>query len=182
MDEHPRPEATLEAMGKLAAVFKKGGDGTVTAGNASGICDGAAALVIATGEAVKAHGLQPLAKVVGWCVSGGRTGMAAGPEGSCHPAAAGCRVPLLPGPSAHFSAATAANCRPASPRPLPPRRRSVAGVDPSIMGIGPAPAIRQLLAKTGRSLGSVDVIEVRPQWRRGMCAAVRQGGAWNISL
>ena len=71
VDEHPRPESTPESLAKLPAVFKKGADATVTAGNASGICDGAAALVIATGDAVKAHGLTPLARVVGWCVCGG---------------------------------------------------------------------------------------------------------------
>lgn len=70
VDEHPRPDATLEAMAKLQPVFKKGADGTVTAGNASGICDGAAALVVATGDAAKAHGLTPLARVVGWSVAG----------------------------------------------------------------------------------------------------------------
>lgn len=68
VDEHPRPDATLEKMATLPTVFKK--DGRVTAGNASGICDGAAALVVASGEAVKKHGLQPLARLVQWHAAG----------------------------------------------------------------------------------------------------------------
>jgi acetyl-CoA acyltransferase 2 len=68
VDEHPRPDATLEKMATLPTVFKK--NGTVTAGNASGICDGAGALVIASGEAVKKHGLTPLARLVQWHVAG----------------------------------------------------------------------------------------------------------------
>src|SRR5262245_3947523 len=89
-DEHPRLETTLEGLAKLAPVFKK--DGTVTAGNASGICDGAAALVIASREAAERRGLRPLARLVHW---------------------------------------------------------GVAGCDPRIMGIGPAPAIRQALDRAG---------------------------------
>ena len=100
-DEHPRPDASLESMGKLPPVFKKGG--TVTAGNASGICDGAAALVVASEAAVKAHGLTPLARVVQW---------------------------------------------------------GVAGVDPNVMGIGPAPAIRIALARAGLTLSDIDLFEV----------------------
>ncbi|MEM6995762.1 MAG: acetyl-CoA C-acetyltransferase [Myxococcota bacterium] len=68
VDEHPRPDTSLEKMAKLPAVFKK--DGTVSAGNASGICDGAGALVIASAEAVKKHNLTPLARVVQWGVTG----------------------------------------------------------------------------------------------------------------
>ncbi len=67
-DEHPRPDATLTAMGKLPTAFKKGG--TVSPGNASGICDGAAALILATKEAVDEHGLTPLARVVQWGIAG----------------------------------------------------------------------------------------------------------------
>jgi acetyl-CoA acyltransferase 2 len=100
-DEHPRPDANMESMGKLPPVFKKGG--TVTAGNASGICDGAAALVVASAAAVKAHGLTPLARVVQW---------------------------------------------------------GVAGVDPTVMGIGPAPAIRVALERAGLGLGDMDLVEV----------------------
>jgi len=68
IDEHCRPETTLEGLAKLKPVFKK--DGTVTAGNASGICDGAAALVMATGDFARAHGLKPIGRLVQWGVSG----------------------------------------------------------------------------------------------------------------
>ncbi len=101
VDEHPRPQTTKEILGKLNPVFKK--DGVVTAGNASGICDGAAALVVTTEEFAKRNGLTPLARLVGW---------------------------------------------------------GVAGVDPSIMGIGPAPAIKNALERTGLSLGDIDLFEV----------------------
>lgn len=67
-DEHPRPQATLEQLGKLPPVFKK--DGTVTAGNASGVCDGAGALIIASEAALKKHSLTPLARIVSYHVSG----------------------------------------------------------------------------------------------------------------
>ncbi|KAM6475068.1 3-ketoacyl-CoA thiolase, mitochondrial isoform 2-T2 [Liasis olivaceus] len=67
-DEHPRPEATLEQLGKLPAVFKK--DGTVTAGNASGVCDGAGALIVASEDAVKKHNLTPLARIVSYHSAG----------------------------------------------------------------------------------------------------------------
>jgi acetyl-CoA C-acetyltransferase/acetyl-CoA acyltransferase 2 len=100
-DEHPRPQTTLETLAKLPPVFKK--DGVVTAGNASGICDGAAALVLTTAELAQQKGLKPLAKLVQW---------------------------------------------------------GVAGVDPSIMGIGPAPAIQSALARAGLKLGDIDRVEV----------------------
>lgn len=67
-DEHVRPETTAESLGGLRAAFKK--DGTVTAGNASGINDGAAAVVLASGAAVKASGAVPLARIVGWGSAG----------------------------------------------------------------------------------------------------------------
>jgi acetyl-CoA acetyltransferase family protein len=101
VDEHPRPQTTLEILGKLAPVFKK--DGVVTAGNASGICDGAAALVLATAEYAASKGLTPLARIVQW---------------------------------------------------------GVAGVDPNIMGIGPAPAIRAALERAGLKLSDMDLVEV----------------------
>jgi acetyl-CoA acyltransferase 2 len=101
VDEHPRPQTTLEALAKLAPVFKK--DGVVTAGNASGICDGAAALVLATEEYARAHGLAQLARVVSW---------------------------------------------------------GVAGVDPNIMGIGPAPAIKAALERASLKLSDMDLVEV----------------------
>ncbi|XP_006030083.1 3-ketoacyl-CoA thiolase, mitochondrial [Alligator sinensis] len=67
-DEHPRPQTTLEQLGKLPTVFKK--DGTVTAGNASGVCDGAGAVIIASEGALKKHSLTPLARIVAYHVSG----------------------------------------------------------------------------------------------------------------
>ncbi|MEM1418450.1 MAG: acetyl-CoA C-acetyltransferase [Myxococcota bacterium] len=108
-DEHPRPETTPEILAKLPPVFQK--DGLVTAGNASGICDGAAALVVVDGAWAKDQGLTPLAKLIQW---------------------------------------------------------GVAGVEPTIMGIGPAPAIRIALERAGASLGDVDLFDVNeafsPQW------------------
>ena len=67
-DEHPRPDTTLEALAKLKPVVREGG--TVTAGNASGVNDGAAALIIASEEAVKRHGLTPRAKILGYATAG----------------------------------------------------------------------------------------------------------------
>jgi len=101
VDEHPRPQTTIEILTKLAPVFKK--DGVVTAGNASGICDGAACLVLTTEEFAKSKGLKPLARLVQW---------------------------------------------------------GVAGVDPSIMGIGPAPAIKNALTRAELKQSDVDVFEV----------------------
>ncbi|MCA9689327.1 MAG: acetyl-CoA C-acetyltransferase [Nannocystaceae bacterium] len=101
VDEHPRPDANLAAMGRLPTVFKK--DGVVTAGNASGICDGAGALILASEEAVAQHQLTPLARLVSW---------------------------------------------------------HVAGVDPTIMGIGPVPAIRGALERAGLGLEAMDLVEV----------------------
>ncbi|XP_034452201.1 3-ketoacyl-CoA thiolase, mitochondrial [Hippoglossus hippoglossus] len=100
-DEHPRPQTTLEQMAKLPTVFKKGG--TVTAANASGVSDGAAALVIASEDALKEHKLTPLARIVSYHVS---------------------------------------------------------GCDPSIMGIGPVPAITEALKKAGLTLNDMDLVEV----------------------
>jgi len=101
IDEHARPDATIESMTKLPPVFKKGG--TVTAANASGVCDGASAVILASEEAVAKHNLKPLARLVGYGIS---------------------------------------------------------GCDPSIMGIGPVPAVEKLLKVTDVSLGQVDVAEV----------------------
>jgi acetyl-CoA acyltransferase 2 len=101
-DEHMRPETTVEALAKLPPYFKK--DGLVTAGNASGICDGAAALVIASESFAKEKGAEPIGRLVAW---------------------------------------------------------ATAGVEPRIMGIGPAPAIRKVMAKAGlSSFDKVDLIEV----------------------
>ncbi|HZU84336.1 MAG TPA: acetyl-CoA C-acyltransferase [Polyangiaceae bacterium] len=101
VDEHPRPQTTLDGLAKLAPVFKK--DGVVTAGNASGICDGAAALVLARQSYAEKHGMAPLARVAAWAVS---------------------------------------------------------GVEPSLMGIGPAPAVRAALARAGVAMADVDLFEV----------------------
>ena len=67
-DEHPRFDATLESMAKLPPVFQE--NGLVTAGNASGICDGGGAVVIASGDAARQRGLRPLARLVGWGITG----------------------------------------------------------------------------------------------------------------
>lgn len=72
-DEHVRADASVEAMAGLKPVFKK--DGSVTAGNASGINDGAAAVVLASGEAVERHGLEPMAKILGWGHAGVEPGV-----------------------------------------------------------------------------------------------------------
>ena len=100
-DEHIRPDTTLEALGKLVARFEK--DGTVTAGNASGINDGAAAVVVASADAAAKAGLKPIARIV----SGG-----------------------------------------------------VCGVDPDIMGIGPAPSSRQALKRAGLKVEDMDLVEI----------------------
>ena len=100
-DDHMRPDTTLEGLAKLPAAFSK--EGTVTAGNASGIVDGGAAVIIASGDAAKARGLKPIAKLAGW---------------------------------------------------------AVVGVEPSLMGMGPAPAIRKLLERTSLSLADVDLFEI----------------------
>ena len=67
-DEHPRPETTLEALGKLPAPFREGG--SVTAGNASGVNDGACALILASADAAEAHGLRPRARIVAMATAG----------------------------------------------------------------------------------------------------------------
>ena len=67
LDEHPKPKTTIEQLAKLPTVFKKGG--VVTAGSASGICDGAAAVILASEDAVTKHGLSPLARIVGYDVA-----------------------------------------------------------------------------------------------------------------
>ena len=101
IDEHPRPQTTKEGLAKLPTVFKK--DGVVTAGNASGICDGAAALLLVTEAFAKAHGLKPLARVVSW---------------------------------------------------------GITGVEPTLMGIGPATAIQQALKRADKKLADMDLVEV----------------------
>jgi len=115
-DEHVRPDTSIEDLRGMKPVFKKDG-GTVTVGNASGINDGAGALVLASGEAVKRLGLKPMARLVGY---------------------------------AH------------------------AGVDPAYMGIGPVPATKALLAKTGLSVADLDVIESNEAFAAQACAVTRQ--------
>ena len=117
VDEHPRPQTTMEVLAKLPTVFKK--DGVVTAGNASGIADGAAALLLASREAAEKRGLKPLARLVQW---------------------------------------------------------GIAGVDPRIMGIGPAPAIRKALDRAGLSLSQLDLIEVNEAFAPQYLAVERELG------
>lgn len=116
-DEHPRPETTMEILAKLKPVFKK--DGVVTAGNASGICDGAAALIVVDGEWAKTRGLTPLAKIVQW---------------------------------------------------------GVAGVEPTLMGIGPAPAIRIALERAGLGIGDIDLFDVNEAFAPQFLAVQKELG------
>ncbi|MFD1623521.1 acetyl-CoA C-acyltransferase family protein [Azospirillum griseum] len=113
-DEHVRADATAEGLAAMKPVFKK--DGTVTAGNASGLNDGAAALVLAEAGRAAALGLTPLARLVGY---------------------------------AH------------------------AGVEPDHMGIGPIPATRKLLARTGLTIADLDVIESNEAFAAQACAVAR---------
>ncbi|WP_323782504.1 3-oxoadipyl-CoA thiolase [Thalassovita sp.] len=116
-DEHPRPSTTLEALAKLRAPFREGG--SVTAGNASGVNDGAAALIIASKEAAEKHGLTPIAKV-----SGG----------------------------------------------------AMAGVPPRIMGFGPAPASKKLMARLQLNQSDFDVIELNEAFASQGLATLRDLG------
>jgi len=117
-DEHPRPDTTLETLAKLPTPFRKAG-GTVTAGNASGVNDGACAILLASEAAARAHGLTPRARMV--------------------------------------AAATA-------------------GVAPRIMGFGPAPAVRAVLAKAGLTLADIDVIELNEAFAAQALAVTRDLG------
>ncbi len=116
-DEHVRGEVTAEQLAGMKAVFKK--DGTVTAGNASGINDGAGGLVLASGDAVRRLGLKPLARLAGY---------------------------------AH------------------------AGVEPGLMGLGPIPATRKVLEKTGLKVQDLDVIESNEAFAAQACAVARELG------
>jgi acetyl-CoA C-acetyltransferase len=115
-DEHVRHDAKIEELAAMRPAFKKDG-GTVTAGNASGINDGAAAVVLASEAAVRKHGLTPIARLVGY---------------------------------------------------------GHAGVDPAYMGIGPVPATRLALARTGLSVRDMDVIESNEAFAAQACAVSRQ--------
>ncbi|MBQ0929458.1 acetyl-CoA C-acyltransferase family protein [Ideonella alba] len=116
-DEHVKASTTVESLSKMRPAFKK--DGHVTAGNASGINDGAGAVVLASGEAVKARGLKPMARLVAY---------------------------------AH------------------------AGVEPTIMGIGPVPATRLALKKAGLTVADLDVIESNEAFAAQACAVVKELG------
>ena len=115
VDEHIRPETTAEALAGLRPYFRK--DGLVTAGNASGIGDGAAAVVIASAEAAAGKGLKPIGRLVSW---------------------------------------------------------GIAGVDPEIMGIGPAPAARKALARAGLAMGDMDLVEVNEAFAPQYAAVIRE--------
>ncbi len=117
VDEHPRPETTAEALGGLKPAFRK--EGTVTAGNASGINDGAAALVLASEETARQLGIEPLGAFVG---------------------------------------------------------SAAAGVDPRVMGIGPIPAVRKLLERTGVSVADIDLVELNEAFASQSLAVVRELG------
>ena len=114
-DEHPRPDTTIEGLGKLPAVFDTK-NGSVSAGNSSGITDGAAALVLMSKSRAAAEGRQPLARIAGM---------------------------------------------------------SWAGVDPAVMGIGPVPATKKVLEKTGLSLADIDVIEINEAFAAQVIACER---------
>jgi len=116
-DEHPRMDSTLEGLAKLPPVFKK--DGRVTAGNASGICDGAAAVVLTTAEVAEKEGLIPLGRLVSW---------------------------------------------------------GLAGVDPDIMGIGPADASRAALKKANLRLDEMDLIEINEAFATQYLAVEKELG------
>jgi len=116
-DEHPRGDTSLESLAKLKPIVRE--DGTVTAGNASGVNDGACALLLTSEEAAKQHGLTPRARIVGM---------------------------------------------------------ATAGVPPRIMGIGPAPATRKLLERTGLKLAQMDVIELNEAFAAQALAVTRDLG------
>jgi 3-oxoadipyl-CoA thiolase len=116
-DEHPRPDTSAEKLAALKPVFREGG--SVTAGNASGVNDGAAALVIASEERAAALGIEPLGRFVG---------------------------------------------------------SAVAGVDPRVMGIGPIPAVRKLLERTGLAVGDLDLVELNEAFASQSLAVIRELG------
>lgn len=116
-DEHPRAGSDIEGLAKLRPIVRE--DGTITAGNASGINDGACAVLIASEAAAKTQGLEPLARVAGW---------------------------------------------------------AVAGVEPRIMGIGPAPASQKVLQLCGMSIDQMDVIELNEAFAAQGLATLRQLG------
>ena len=116
-DEHIRPDVDGAGMAKLRPAFKK--EGTVTAGNASGINDGAASVVVASEKAVQANGLKPIARIVSW---------------------------------------------------------GVVGVDPTIMGIGPVPAIKQALKRANLTIEDMDIVEVNEAFAAQYLAVEKELG------
>ena len=114
-DEHPRFDADLGSLAKLPPVFRK--NGTVHAGNSSGVTDGASSMLVASAEAVRVHNLKPMARIVGY---------------------------------------------------------AQAGVDPKVMGIGPVPATRKLLADTGMSLADIDLVELNEAFAAQVLACDRE--------
>jgi 3-oxoadipyl-CoA thiolase len=118
-DEFIRPETSLEVLAKLRPAFRTDGNGSVTAGNASGINDGAAALLVASEEAAKKHGLTPKARIVA---------------------------------------------------------AAAVGVEPRIMGMGPVPATRKVLAMAGLTLADLSVIELNEAFAAQVLACLRELG------
>src|SRR5207247_843353 len=116
-DEHPRLDTSAEKLAALKPAFRSAG--TVTAGNSSGINDGAAAVVVASEERARELGAEPLGRFVG---------------------------------------------------------SAVAGVDPRVMGIGPIPAVRKLLLRTGVSIGEIDLVELNEAFASQSLAVVRELG------
>lgn len=114
-DEHMRPDTTMETLGALRPYFKK--DGLVTAGNASGIGDGAAAVVIAGAQWAEREGLKPIGRLVSW---------------------------------------------------------GIAGVEPDIMGIGPAPAARKALEKAGMPMDAMDLVDINEAFAPQFAAVARE--------
>jgi acetyl-CoA acetyltransferase family protein len=116
-DDHMRPDSTMEGLAKLPPAFSK--DGCVTAGNASGIVDGGAALLLASDAGVKRHGLQPIARMTHW---------------------------------------------------------AAVGVEPTLMGMGPAPATRRVLDRAGLTLQEIDLIEVNEAFAAQYLAVEKELG------
>jgi len=116
-DEHPRPDTSLEKLAVLKPAFRQGG--TVTAGNAAGINDGAAAVVVASEEKARELGIQPLGAFIG---------------------------------------------------------SAVAGVDPRVMGIGPVPAVRKLLERTGVAVDDIDLVELNEAFAAQSIPVIRELG------
>ena len=114
-DEHPRPDTTIEALSRLKPAFKQ--NGTVTAGNACGRNDGAAALVLTSGSHAEKLGLKPIARIVDW---------------------------------------------------------TAVGVSPEVMGIGPVPAVKKLLERTGLTLGEISLIELNEAFASQSLAVIRE--------